>query len=325
MSELRELDALVVDVIIDNHSDSYSSRHDLVSPEMTNVLAAGATELSGTSLCCAQLGLALMLTADFAGSRRKLLFDTGPEGAMLLRNAKNLGVAFDDVEAIALSHGHWDHMGGLLPALDEITGGRRSVQCHVNSGMFMERAAKLSDGKIAPFELVPSAPLIARHGGDVVEDAAERFLLDGAFYLSGEIPRVSDFEKGRADHLCRESKDHPWRPDPLILDERYLAAHVRARGLIVFSSCSHAGVINVLHDVTSKFAGVPLYAVFGGLHLVGPLESIIPDTVSSLRKFNPQVIVPGHCTGWRAVNALVSEFGEQIVVPSAVGSRYTFR
>src|ERR1700721_2823085 len=98
MPDLRALDSLQVDVLIDNLTDSYSSKPRHVSPEFNNVMAAGAKEISGSTLCCAQLGLSLMLTAQVDGKRRKLLFDAGPEGAIFVRNCRSLGVSLDDVE-----------------------------------------------------------------------------------------------------------------------------------------------------------------------------------------------------------------------------------
>lgn len=325
MPSLKLLDSLVIDVLMDNQSDNYSSKPANVSPEFANVINAGARELSGATLCCAQLGLSLMLTADADGVKHKLLFDAGPEGGLLVRNSKNLGVRLDDVEAVAISHGHWDHMGALVDMLDEITNhAERRVPCHVNPGMFLERGAKLADGTVAPFERVPSLAAMKEHGADCVNDAAERLLLDDYFFLSGEIPRVTAFEKGRQDHLCREDAETPWRPDPLLLDERYLACEIRDRGMIVFSSCSHAGIVNVLYDLRARFPDKPVYGVFGGLHLVGTLEKIIPETVENIKSFNPAHIMPAHCTGFRAHNALLNAFGEKIVIPSAVGNRYTF-
>src|ERR671924_924486 len=193
MRQLRTVDALVVDIAIDNLSDSYSSKPPHVSPEFNNVMAAGAQEISGLTLCCAQLGLALVLTARVGTRHYKLLFDAGPEGALFLRNCRNLGVSLADVEAIAVSHGHWDHMGALLDALDHITQHSRirQVPCHVNPGMFLERGAQLTSGQIAPFQKVPSPEELTAHGAQVFNSGAPRFLLEDCFYVSGEIPRIS--------------------------------------------------------------------------------------------------------------------------------------
>lgn len=324
MPLLQPLDKLVVDVLVDNTTDSYSSKPSYVSPEFNNVVDAGAKELSGVTLCCAQLGFSVMLTGYANGKRHKLLFDAGPEGAIFIRNSKNLGVELHDVEEIAISHGHWDHMGALISALDEVTSGGRKVPCHVNPGMFFERGAKLSDGRVVPFEKVPSVAELEKHNASVVNDFNERTLLDNYFYLSGEIPRVTSFEKGRMDHLSRKFDDAPWEPDPLLLDERWLGAMIANKGLVIFSSCSHAGVVNVLFDARNKFPDTPVHAVFGGLHLVGSLEKIIPQTVEAMKEFKPNQIMPAHCSGWRAQNALINAFGEEVVVPCAVGSRYNF-
>jgi 7,8-dihydropterin-6-yl-methyl-4-(beta-D-ribofuranosyl)aminobenzene 5'-phosphate synthase len=327
MPHLQPVDQLVVDIAIDNLSDNYSSKPPHISAEFNNVMAAGATEISGATLCCAQLGLALVLTVYVGNERRALLFDAGPEGPLFLRNCRNLGVSLARVEAIAISHGHWDHMGALLDALDHMTShnGGRQVACHVNPGMFLERGATLTTGQIAPFQRVPSPEELVAHGAQVVNSIEPRLLLDDCVYLSGEIPRVSGFEKGRPDHLCRQSADAPWEPDPLIMDERYAAVHVRDKGVILFSACSHAGVINVLLNAREVFPDVPLYGMLGGLHLAGAaMERLIPDTVAYLKQFELQQIMPAHCTGWRALHALLNEFGEAVVTPSAVGSRFTF-
>jgi 7,8-dihydropterin-6-yl-methyl-4-(beta-D-ribofuranosyl)aminobenzene 5'-phosphate synthase len=327
MPHLRPVDQLVVDIAIDNLSDNYSSKPSHISAEFNNVMAAGATELSGSTLCCAQLGLALVLTVYVGNERRALLFDAGPEGPLFLRNCRNLGVSLADVEAIAISHGHWDHMGALLDALDHITSHNkgRQVACHVNPGMFLERGATLTTGQIAPFQRVPSPEDLVAHGAQVVNSIEPRLLLDDCVYLSGEIPRVSSFERGRPDHLCRRSAVEPWEPDPLIMDERYVAVHVRDKGVILFSACSHAGVVNVLLNAREVFPDVPLYGVLGGLHLAGAaMERLIPDTVAYLKQFELQQIMPAHCTGWRALWALLNTFGESVVTPSAVGSRFAF-
>jgi 7,8-dihydropterin-6-yl-methyl-4-(beta-D-ribofuranosyl)aminobenzene 5'-phosphate synthase len=157
-----------------------------------------------------------------------------------------------------------------------------------------------------------------------VNNAGERWLLDGHFYNSGEIPRVCPFETGRSDHLCRPTDDAAWEPDPLLLDERMLVAHVRGLGLIVFSACSHAGIVNVCTEAASRFPDVPIHAVMGGLHLGGVMERIIAETVKGLAPFNIRHIIAGHCTGWRAVHALADAFGDR-VSQSAVGTSYRFQ
>lgn len=114
-----------------------------------------------------------------------------------------------------------------------------------------------------------------------------------------------------------------WEPDPLLLDERFVTVRVKDKGLLVFTACSHAGVVNVLSCAGQAWPGVPIHGVLGGFHLAGATESVIPDTVDALRPFRLPVIAPAHCTGWRAVVALVQAF-PLAVAPSAVGKAYRF-
>src|SRR5207253_10694489 len=186
-----------------------------------------------------------------------------------------------------------------------------------------ERAIRLQSGRIVPVAKVPLPAELEEHGATVVNDAEPRLLQDGHCYYSGEIPRITAFEKGREDHLSRNRPQAAWQPDPLLLDDRMLLAHVRGLGLIVFTTCSHAGVVNVCLHAKSLFPDIPIHAVMGGLHLGGVMERIIPDTVAGLRPFKIRHIITGHCTGWRALHALANEFGEA-VSQSAVGTTYTF-
>jgi 7,8-dihydropterin-6-yl-methyl-4-(beta-D-ribofuranosyl)aminobenzene 5'-phosphate synthase len=198
------------------------------------------------------------------------------------------------------------------------------VAVHVNPLMFRERGVKLANGQVIPTEKVPTPDQLRTHGAVVVNDPGERMLLDHNFYYSGEIPRVSSFETGRSDHLCRQADDVDWEPDPLLMDERMLVAHVRGLGPIVFSACSHAGIVNVCTEVARRFPDVPIHAVMGGLHLGGVMERIIGDTVEGLGPFEIRHIIAGHCTGWRAVHALADRYGDRIS-QSAVGTSYCFQ
>ena len=92
----------------------------------------------------------------------------------------------------------------------------------------------------------------------------------------------------------------------------------------MFSACSHAGIVNVLEHSQASFPGVPVHAVLGGLHLSGPNEAYIDQTVRAMRGYALQSIAAAHCTGWRAVRALAEAFGDDVVAPSAVGKRYSY-
>ena len=243
---LAALDELSVEVISDDVSDTYVSKTPFAASEIDNVVKGGATVISGNSLLVANLGYGLRLRSTLAATEHVMLFDTGTEAAAFLRNCANLNLDLGTVEEIAITHGHWDHMGALIAAIDSVVAARGSVTVHVNPGMFNQRGVKLANGEVVPVENVPTPDEMRAHGAVVLNDSEARLLLDGHFYYSAEIPRLTSFEKGRTDHLCRPvDGSGPWEPDPLLLDERMLVAHVRGLGLIVFSACSHAGIVNV--------------------------------------------------------------------------------
>ncbi|HUN68394.1 MAG TPA: MBL fold metallo-hydrolase [Burkholderiales bacterium] len=324
MTEAVAVDRLEVLVVMDNATDSLSTNPKNVIPEWSGLLSSGRMRaISGQNICCAHHGLSLLIQATLGSETRTLLFDAGPEGATFLRNAGILGLDFGAIETVVLSHGHWDHAGGLLAAVDAIANarGKKRVDCYMHPGMFAQRASKRPGGELFVHELVPDPEKLANAGANVVNTREPRIAGNGAFYVSGEIPRLTKYEEGLPGHLRRSEDGKSWQPDPLLMDERFISVHVKDKGQFVFSACSHAGLINVLNHARSVFPGVPLYGVMGGLHLSGVTEKIIPDTIVDLKGFNLKLLAPGHCTGWRAIAAMARTFGDELV-PTAVGKRY---
>ena len=318
---MQEVDALTVSVVVDNSSDMLSTRPAHIASELRVLRSAGIQELTGEGLCSAHHGLSLAVTARVGSEARTVLFDAGPDPYALERNVARMGLNFGDIEAVVLSHGHFDHSEGLLKAIELIrrAGRSASVPLHVHPGAFVRRGVRLPDGNILPLQEVPPRVDLSREGYLLIESNQPETILDGAFFLSGEIPRRS-FERGMGNHLRRIASGD-WEPDPLVTDERFMVAHVRGKGLAIFTGCSHAGIVNVCQHAQELFPSTPLYALVGGLHLVYPNEDLIEDTVAELKKFDFKVIIPGHCTGWRAVHALISAFGVDVIDPLAVGTQ----
>ena len=324
MLDIIPVDTLEVLVLVDNTTDSLSSNPRDVLPEWSVLLTGGKLRLlSGQNICCAHHGLALLITAHVGGRKRTLLFDAGPAAATFERNTEILGVDFASIEAVVLSHGHWDHAGGLLAAVESIARSRsdRSVTCYMHPGMFRQRATERPDGQLYVNELVPDPERLSEAGANVINSREPQSIADGSFYVSGEIPRVTSYEAGVPNHLTRSDDGKSWEPDPLIMDERFVSVHVKNKGQFVFSACSHAGLINVLTHARKVFPSVPLHGAMGGLHLSGINERVIPETIADLKKFDLKLLAPGHCTGWRAVSQMAQEFGDELV-PSAVGKKY---
>ena len=325
MLELAAADRVEVLVLVDNVTDNLSQVPDYVENEFTRLWKRGLRRLSGSCLCCGAHGLSCAITAWRGETSRTLLFDTGPDVAVFERNVERLGFDMGSIDGIVLSHGHWDHCGAMLRALEmiQLKNGRRAVPTYMHPEIYRSRATKAPDGSMRPFDDVPTQIMLERQGAQVIHSREAQIILDDLFYVSGEIPRVTPFETGLPGHHRRTEDGLDWEPDPLLMDERFVAVKVNGKGAIVFTACSHAGVVNVMTHARACLQGTPLHGVLGGFHLSGSNERIIPETVHALRAFDLKSIAAAHCTGWRAVGALAEAFGEA-VAPSAVGKTYRY-
>jgi len=325
MLKLAQADRAEILILVDNVTDNLSSVPAYVETEMPRLWKRGLKLLSGRCMCCAAHGLACAVTVWRGDTAHTLLFDTGPDDSVLGRNVERLGFDMGGIESIVLSHGHWDHSGAMLLALEmiQLSNGGRPVPTYMHPGMYRSRAMKAADGSMRPFADVPSQAQLEQAGALVVNAIEPQLILDDLFYVSGEIPRVTAFETGMQGQHRRTLDGQGWEPDPLVIDERFIAVSVKGKGVIVLTACSHAGVVNVMTHARDCFAGETLYGVLGGFHLSGGNERIIPETVAELRAFELKMIAAAHCTGWRAVNALANAFGDA-VAPAAVGKVYRF-
>lgn len=317
------VDRIEITTLVDNVTDSLSSTPSFVTREWIRLQQKGMKRVAGGSLCCANHGLSLVITVEAAGERRSVLFDGGPVDYAVERNGTRLGVDFGAIEAMVLSHGHWDHAGGLPQAIamTRAANGGRAVPLHLHPGMFRERGSRQPDGGVLPMDRVPTPAEWTAMGADP-QVSREPAVIAGHVLVSGEIPRVTAYEVGLPGQVARANDSAPWQPDEWLHDERFVAVHLRGKGLIVFSACSHTGIVNVLHEARRLMPEVPLLAAMGGFHLSGTNERVIPQTVADLGGFGLRWMFPSHCTGWRALNALERAYGDTVVVPGAVGKTF---
>ena len=285
--------------------------------------------------CCAAHGLSLLLVTstkndDGTEEKHSCLFDAGPHPSTFAENAKKLCVDLSSIERIVLSHYHADHSAGLRSAVPLVAEARKAaglpppvVDLHEANPEV--RGIQFPNGKIATMEpREPTFDEFKSMGGEVAASSEAHTICDGSFFVSGEIPRLTEYEAGLPGHMTKLPGED-WAADPLIMDERYVAVHVKNGGLVVFSACSHAGIVNVCKDAVARGGGLPLFGVMGGFHLAGGpgVEGRVGATVADLRELNPSVIFPGHCTGWKAKMALAQAFPDR-VQPAVVGGKYVF-
>jgi len=254
------------------------------------------------------------LAFHLATGAHSLLFDTG-QSDLLVHNARLLGVDLTHLSAIALSHGHYDHTGGL-PSVRKLA---PDAPLYVHPAAFQGHFARDTDGRVRSVG-IPSAsleaapPLAAPSAGGL----APIEVWPGVF-LTGEIPRETDFEDVGGPFFSDEAGTVP---DP-ITDDQALFFDTR-EGLVVLLGCAHAGVVNTLRHIHRLTSGRPVHTLLGGMHLVAASPERMRRTVEALRELKLQRLGPGHCTGVAAAARLWSEF-PGTCTPCAVGRRFLFQ
>jgi len=264
----------------------------------------------------AEHGLSFLVTVFVDEQRHSLLLDTGATVGGVVHNLRALGVDPQGIEAIVLSHGHFDHTTGLSGLARELS---PLPPLLVHPDSWLKRRVVVPGQQ--PRELpTTSRERVRAAGFELMEQRGPSLLLDGALLVTGEIERTTRFEQGFPVHQAL--RDGEWVPDPLIFDDQALVVSVRGRGLVVITGCGHAGVINTIL-YARKLTGIErIHAVIGGFHLAtSSLESVVWPTVEALAEFAPDVIVPAHCTGWRATHALAAAFPDAFLQGS-VGTKY---
>lgn len=337
-SALVELDELRVLVVVDNETDTLSSIADAV-PQLSELghlvpRVAATRHYEGhpckvvfDRLCCAGHGLSVLVTARRGDREHTVLFDVGPYADLWKGNAARLDIDLAKIETVFLSHWHADHSGALPEVVAAIAEARKRaglpapvVDLHPDRPD--QRGVLLPGGTMIMLPEEPSFAAIEAAGGRVVTHAGAHPLGGDFLFASGLIDRVTDYETGLVGH--HTFRGDKGEADPLIRDERFVAARVRGRGVTVLSACSHAGVVNACLGAQTAFADTPMDVVLGGFHLSGKaMETRIPATVRDLvERIRPRVVAPGHCTGWRAKTALAQAFAPGRYAPSVVGSLY---
>ncbi len=318
---LPEVDELSVTTLVDNFFDALlPSGGGVTRPALGTTGRVPAPQFtSGETVpgLRAEHGFSALVTARRGDQSTTVLFDTGPSPDGLAVNAGFLELGLGDLQGVVLSHGHFDHAGGFA-GLARLRG-RSGLPLTVHPAVWTRRRLAPPGGTAFEMPTLSRAALEGE-GFQVIERRQPSLLAGGSILITGEVDRTTEFERGMPPpHQAWDG--HQWRHDATVIDDQALVVNVRGQGLVVITGCGHAGVVNIVRQAL-RLTGVDrLHAVIGGFHLSGPaFEPIIEPTVSALTELAPALIVPGHCTGWRAQHALARALPDAWVQPS-VGSR----
>ncbi len=330
------VDKLVVDVLIDSHQDVF------LHPQRVGGVAVERRRGGGgyRRTLHNEWGLSLLLRSERAGEERPrtVLLDFGYTPEALANNMELLGVEPGRIEALVLSHGHYDHFGGLAGFLrrerdklpDELTlytGGEDH---------FCQRYAMPGPGQLADFGALDRRELRDLRVNVVLADRPT--VIAGHAFTTGPIQRTS-FERVfpallveyamRADGLgCDASHFAPAEQQGKVVADQFPHEHatcfnVKDRGLVVITSCGHAGIINTVRQAMEVSGVRRLHALVGGFHLGPAPADYVARAVAELKELQPDAVVPMHCSGAGFANAMREQMTDRLVL-SSTGTRLTF-
>jgi 7,8-dihydropterin-6-yl-methyl-4-(beta-D-ribofuranosyl)aminobenzene 5'-phosphate synthase len=249
-------------------------------------------------------GFSVLLDYDAVGKRRRVLLDTGSDRDCFLRNLKELKIDLAGIDAIVLSHGHYDHTSATVEAVKAAGGVKVFAHPSAFSMAFVvnereeRRRVSIPEGQ--------GLAEIKAAGGEVILSRTPIEVAPGV-WATGEVPRRSFetvMELGRSRLVKVEGGSE--LPDP-ILDDQSLFLREKGVGLVVVTGCAHSGPLNILNQVEA-LSEERVRVMIGGTHLTGRKREYTSETIDGLRRFDLQILSPCHCTGFKAMAELARAF-----------------
>lgn len=222
----------------------------------------------------------------------RVLVDTGATGLAVEHNLGLLGLTFDDIDVVFLSHGHSDHTGGL---------GRVKGRVVAHPDAFHKRFLISGENTMHDLSGPSTDPLM--HDVEFHRGPVE---LTRGVMTTGEVPRVHQWEELNIFRMRKNGS----MTDDLILDDQGVIVNT-AKGLVLLAGCSHAGIINTIEHAKALTGENNVYCVIGGFHLIGPAEAKIDRTIMELRRQKIKKIIPIHCTGFEGIKRISSEMPDE--------------
>lgn len=249
--------------------------------------------------------------------RGNYLFDTG-QGFSILQNAHCLKKDLSSIKGLFLSHGHYDHTGGLSNVLTL----HDSIKVYAHPDIFAQKYSLVqTDGKDTQKYIgmkFPKGHYEKRGAQFIFQSSLSEVAED--IYLTGEIPRTTEYEKGDPRLIVKNNGNV--EPDPL-LDDQALIIRTKHDGLIILLGCTHSGLINTIQYVLDHFKGEKLSVLIGGTHLAFLKDDQVEKTITKLKHFNFKKIGVSHCTGLKAETRLFQEFKDKFFVANVGTSLVT--
>lgn len=319
---LQPVDGVTICILADNLFDGLlpdqgPAKRPMLGPAIPRISAPLMEGGETIGKVLAQHGFSALVTLTQQGRTHRVLFDTGVTPDGVVETMQMFDLSPTDIETVVLSHGHFDHTTGLDGLARTL--GRANLPLLIHPE-FWNRRRLVIPGR-DPFEIpTTSKSALQGVGFEIIEERQPSFLLDDALLVTGEVDRTTAFERGMLGQQALRSGEWEW--DPLILDDQAILLHVRDKGLVVLTGCGHAGIVNTVRYAQKLIGIEQIYAIIGGFHLGGLTpEPLIQQTCDALAAFTPAIIVPTHCTGFRAIHRLATLLPDAFI-QSSVGTRF---
>jgi 7,8-dihydropterin-6-yl-methyl-4-(beta-D-ribofuranosyl)aminobenzene 5'-phosphate synthase len=309
--KIQEAEKIVITVITDNYTDALRPHYKIAKrPE--------ATTSPLDIILHAEHGLAYHVETAVNAQSHSFLFDFGTDFQGIKKNLELLKIDLKKIEALALSHDHFDHQAALVELLkDKKADIPQGIPFYVGEQFFAGSYMKMSNNNIASLLALKREDIEKLGLVKIIEIKLPTLIVPGA-YLIGEIDQVTDYEKIPPVFLTK-------RGDQLVQDdfigEQAIVLNAKGKGLVVLSGCAHRGIVNTVRQA-QKMTGIEqVHAVIGGFHLTGAKPESIQRTVADIKAIHPDYIVPFHCTGFEAITAFAREMPDQFILNTS-GTRY---
>ena len=227
-------------------------------------------------------------------SGQKVLMDAGASEVVLLNNLKAVGVEPKDFSAVLISHGHYDHVGGLVPFMEA------GVPIYTHPKTFVGK--RFSTGGESKTDISAPAHVMTALVKAKINLTSTSVEIVPGVRTSGEVPRTTDFEHTLG--FLREEEERTL--EDTIVDEQAMYL-VMKKGLVVITGCSHPGIVNIVAHA-KKSTGSKIHMVIGGFHLGGASQDRIRKTMDQLKNLGVDRIAPMHCTGFEAMKNISDRF-----------------
>ncbi|HLF78372.1 MAG TPA: MBL fold metallo-hydrolase [Dehalococcoidia bacterium] len=319
--DLPPVDRVEITTLCENLVDSQVPRApsvDRLRPDPGRKIESGLFAEARPEPFHAAHGLSMLVRVTRAGITRSVLFDAGGSPDGLVHNLDSLGLSPRDWSCIVLSHGHFDHVLGLVGLQKRLK--RLDFPLTLHPDAYLMRGVLDPSGQINSIG-APSRPGLRDAGLELIETDQPSFVLEKMALVTGQVERTNSYEVGWPAHQANRGQG--WAPDPLICDDQALVVNVKGRGLVVLSGCGHAGIVNIVSHAQAITGVSKVCAVIGGFHLGGDyFQQRVPEVVRDLVALNPTILAPAHCTGYRAAFAIYQALPDAFV-QNTVGTRIT--